>query len=233
MGTVASIDGPLEFMGEIRQHFAEVEARYSLHRTDSELSRVARAELRLADASDELLDTYARALEWRTSTDGAFSPHRPDGVIDLNGIVKADAIRNAGDILTAAACSAWTVNIGGDLLTNTAQRVGIADPHRAGALLCSLRIGDGIHAVATSGSAERGDHIWRGGNTEPSEFVQVTVVADDIVTADVLATAIISGGRAALDDAADRWPIDVLAVTGDGELVATPGIGRRLEGSLP
>jgi len=51
----------------------------------------------------------------------------------------------------------------------------------------------------------------------------VTVVANDIVTADVLATAIVAGGRATLDLATDSWPIDVLA-TARGELVATPGI---------
>ena len=42
---------------------------------------------------------YSRALRWRSRTDDAFTPHRPDGVIDLSGIVKAEAMAAAGDVL--------------------------------------------------------------------------------------------------------------------------------------
>jgi thiamine biosynthesis lipoprotein len=56
-----------------------------------------------------------------------------------------------------------------------------------------------------------------------SEFIQVSVAGPDIVTADVLATAIVAGGRELLDVAALEWDVDVLAITRDGELLATPG----------
>jgi thiamine biosynthesis lipoprotein len=49
----------------------------------------------------------------------------------------------------------------------------------------------------------------------------------DIVTADVLATAIIAGGHVSLADATARWPIDVLAVTPDGQIFGTPGFLDR------
>lgn len=228
MGTVASIDGPAEAIPAIERCFDELEARFSLYRHDSELSRIARGEARMTDASESMRAVYARALEWRSRTGGAFSPNRPDGVIDLDGIVKAEAIAVAGSILDAAGRGAWTVNVGGDLLTDEPQRVGIADPQRPGTLLASIALDGAARAVATSGSAERGDHIWRGGSTEPPEFVQVTVVAADIVTADVLATAIVAGGRASLDDATERWAVDVLAVDRDGGLLATPGMRERL-----
>jgi thiamine biosynthesis lipoprotein len=77
-------------------------------------------------------------------------------------------------------------------------------------------------ALATSGSAERGDHIWTAG-TRGAEFVQVSVAAADIVMADVLATAIVAGGTAMLHRATDHWDVDVLAVRRDGELLGTPG----------
>jgi FAD:protein FMN transferase len=48
-------------------------------------------------------------------------------------------------------------------------------------------------------------------------------MAGDIVTADVLATAIFAGGVPMLDRAADGWDVDVLAVRADGQLLATPG----------
>ena len=56
--------------------------------------------------------------------------------------------------------------------------------------------------------------------------MQVSVAAADLVTADVLATAIVAGGRAALDELTGRHDIDVLAVTRDGGLLATPGWPR-------
>ena len=73
-----------------------------------------------------------------------------------------------------------------------------------------------------------GDHIWLGGSTGPAEYVQVTVVAGDIVTADVLATAIVAGGRSGLDEITERWDVDVLAVDRTGAMVATPGIRESL-----
>jgi thiamine biosynthesis lipoprotein len=51
----------------------------------------------------------------------------------------------------------------------------------------------------------------------------VSVAASDIVTADVLATAVVAGGRGTLDAVTARWDVDVLAVTHDGALLATPG----------
>ncbi len=228
MGTVASVEGPGELMPSIEAVFEHVESRYSLYRPDSELSRIARGDLRLPDASDEIIATYTRALAWRGRTDGAFSPHRPDGILDLNGIVKAEAIERAGAILDAAGCPHWTINVGGDILARSAEPIGIVDAHDRRALLCSVVLSDGRRALATSGSAERGDHIWLGGSLAPAHYLQVSVLADDIVTADVLATAIVAGGPSALDELTDRCDIDVLAVDRAGALVATPGFRRAL-----
>jgi len=46
--------------------------------------------------------------------------------------------------------------------------------------------------------------------------------------ADVLATAIISGGRESLDDSCARFSIDVLAIDASGEMLATPGFRAAL-----
>jgi thiamine biosynthesis lipoprotein len=233
MGTVASVDAPAALAPSIEAVFEELDARFSLYRDSSELSLVARGELLLPDASVELIATYSRALAWRGRTDSAFSPHRPDGVLDLNGIVKAEAIERAGQMLDAAGCSGWTINVGGDILTRSPEPIGIIDPDHRDALLCSVVLRDGRRALATSGSAERGDHIWLGGSLAPAHFAQVTVIADDIVTADVLATAIVAGGPTTLDGLTDRWDIDVLAVDRTGALVATPGFRRALHGEAP
>lgn len=237
MGTVVSLTCPdvlsVDAALAIETVFADANARFSLYLPSSELSRVARGELDLLNASEELRDAYAQATEWRAMTSGAFTPNRPDGVIDLNGIVKALAIQQSGAVLAELIPDAtWIVNCGGDMLANGEWTVGIVDPSAASHLIASIRLGrphdgatasDGFSALATSGTAERGDHIWGRSTT----FEQVSVVAADIVTADVLATAIMAGGRDTLDLATDRWPIEVLAIS-RGELVATPGFHSLL-----
>ncbi|MEO8260981.1 MAG: FAD:protein FMN transferase [Pseudolysinimonas sp.] len=235
MGTVASLDvaepSP-SVLERVEAVFASADARFSLYRADSELSGINAGRTGLLDASDAVRDAYAIASDWRARTDGAFTPTRPDGALDLNGVVKALAMRDAGRELTALGFDDWTLVVGGDMLASGCAsdgapwRTGIVDPADRTALLCAVDLTGSRRAIATSGSAERGDHIWLAGASTP--FVQVTVVADDIVTADVLATAIVSGGQAALQDAAERWSIDVLTVDREGGLMATPGLRASL-----
>ncbi|MGX5716114.1 FAD:protein FMN transferase [Arthrobacter sp. MAHUQ-56] len=215
----------------VERLFRDLDETFSLYRTDSEASMLARGELALRDASEQMRERYAEAHEWRLRTDGAFTPERPDGVLDLSGLVKGHAIREAGTSLLALGRRDWCLNAGGDVLVSGSPRPGSGQPWKAGIVdpadRLTLLTGYGLagstrhSALATSGSAERGEHIWRvGGGTE---FVQVSVAAPDIVTADVLATAIVSGGVPTLNLAADAWDVAVLAVRSDGSLLATPG----------
>jgi len=239
MGTVASLDVPAfvgtpRLMHTIRTGFAAADQRFSLYKADSELSAIADGRLSLLDASDELRASYALAIEWQLSTTGAFTPHRPDGVIDLNGVVKALAIAEAGATLCAAGIADWSINVGGDVVCSGLApdsgrwTTGIIDPSDRESLLCAVTMSDRRAALATSGSTERGDHIWTRDPTRPTEFVQVSVLAADIVTADVLATAIIAGGRDTLDRSTVSHDIDVLAVDASGALTATPGFRTLL-----
>lgn len=234
MGTVVSLrsgDGDPEAAVEVvTRVFQEFEARFSLYRPDSELSRIARGRLPLTDASAELREVYAAALAWRDATGGLFTPHRADGVIDLNGIVKARATQRAAEALRRMGHHSWSLAVGGDVLVSGTPReggpwtVGIADPDDRGALLTAVAVGEPRRAVAASGSAERGEHIWS--STAGPRIVQATVVADDIETADVLATTIVAGGADQVDQLTEAWPIDALIIEESGALRATPGMRR-------
>lgn len=232
MGTVVSIrfaaaPASEAVIARVERAFSELDQRYSLYNPHSELSRIASCSIALQDASPHMLDTYALATHWRMRTNGAFTPHRPDGVIDLSGVVKALAMDAAARELESAGVERWILNAGGDVIASPASEasppwtVGIVDPADRTELLTSVALGGSRRACATSGSAERGDHIWS--LHERPELVQVTVVADDILTADVLATAIVAGGAEALDLVCRTWPVDVLAIDADGALRMTPG----------
>ncbi|GGI48116.1 thiamine biosynthesis lipoprotein [Agromyces flavus] len=247
MGTVVSVRLDVDgvhadtAVAAVAAIFARWEVRCSLFDPASELSRVGRGELALTDASADVRDAYALALRWRDATDGVFTPHRGDGVIDLNGVVKALAVEEAGVALDRAGFAQWAVDAGGDVLvaadatsgTPSPWAIGIVDPSDRTALLARFDL-DGARrrAIATSGSAERGDHIWTRAGEGPSPFVQVSVVAADLVTADVLATAIVAGGRASLDELVERFDVDVLAIARGGELLATPGWPRAQPASV-
>lgn len=213
-----------EVVAAVRARFEAIEARFSLYRADSELSRVSRGDLTLARASEELRSAYGEALQWRAATDGDFTPHRPDGGLDLSGLVKAHALRDAARILEETQDGAWLVDVGGDIVCCAPDgmpwRTGIADPGNPAGLLTAVDLGSDWSAIATSGTAERGEHVWR--SRQLDDLVQVTVLGGDIVEADVLATAILAGGLPALDGATRTRDIDVLTVDRHGGLRVTP-----------
>lgn len=265
MGTVVSVrSATAAAAAGVRAVFAAYDRRYSLYDPDSVLSRIAAGALRLRDAPAEVRDTYALALAWRDRTGGAFTPHRPDGVIDLSGVVKALAVRDAGAVLDRSA-SAWMISAGGDVLVRGRHgdlapgdsdathrhgdlaprhidaahrhgdlaprdsdatghhgdpwRVGIVDPADRDRVVGVVDL-DPRRAVATSGTAERGEHIWR---RSAPVFTQATAIADDIVTADVIATTVVAGDEDDLRRLTADGGVDVVAFAVDGTVWATPG----------
>ena len=164
MGTVVSLTVPAgAFPGTARGErdrldaaaaavervFARSDETFSLYRPGSEASRLARGELSLRESSAGMRDRYADALSWRLMTEGAFSPERPDGVLDLSGIIKGYAIGQAGEALQALGITDWCLNAGGDVLvmgspvpgSGAAWAAGVVDPKDRSALLSGLRAG--------------------------------------------------------------------------------------------
>lgn len=232
MGTVVSVASrePLseELAAGVRDAFARLDERFSLYKPESEATAVADRKLALRKASAEYRAAYDLAAQWTGATEGAFTAHRPDGRIDLSGVVKAMGIQDAAAVLEPVAD--WCVNAGGDVLCRGEERpgkpwvVGIVDPDDRTRLISQFTCSPAMPAVATSGIAERGEHIWRAASDRT--YVQVSVAAADILTADVLATAIIAGGPTTLDLASRNYPIEVLAFAADGTARATAAFRR-------
>lgn len=203
-----------------------VDRTFSTYRLDSDISRLAAGTASLADAAREVADVLDLCAQWSRRTDGYFSA-TARGRLDPTGLVKGWAIGRVSRLLSVRGFTRFAVNGGGDVQTVGAPaageswRIGIADPHRPGEVAAVVS-GVGI-AVASSGTAERGAHIvdpYTG--RPPSGLASVTVVAPDILTADVLATAAFAMGRAAgawLTDVADAaaYVIDIT-----GTATATP-----------
>ncbi|TFD25386.1 hypothetical protein E3T27_11625 [Cryobacterium lyxosi] len=146
MGTVVSLrlggsagDVDSAAVEVVKSVFRRWDEQFSLYREDSELSRIARGDIRLTEASQSLRTCYALALDWRERTQGVFTPHRADGVIDLSGVVKALAIAEA----------VWSSG-GATILLLRIDRA------RVGERLI-LKSGRGWRPLAASAEQERGD----------------------------------------------------------------------------
>src|SRR5215212_2197112 len=79
----------------------EVDATFSTYREDSEISRLDRGELALADCRPEVDEVLTRCRALHDATGGYFSV-RPDRRLDPSGLVKGWAIDGAARRLARA-----------------------------------------------------------------------------------------------------------------------------------
>jgi thiamine biosynthesis lipoprotein len=185
----------------------DVDRVFSTYRLDSFVSRLGRGELTVDDCPREVREVLALGELARIQSHGAFDVRR-GGVLDPSGVVKGWAVERAARPLRALPDTDVCLSAGGDMVCHVAGpdspdwRVGIEDPHDPTRVLAVVTVRTG--AVATSGLAHRGGHVVdaRTGAVPdgPDAPASVTVVCDDLVWADLDATAAFALGR----DAA-RW----------------------------
>ncbi|WP_230686380.1 FAD:protein FMN transferase [Catellatospora vulcania] len=207
----------------------ETDAVFSTYRVDSDVSRINRGELAVADAHPWVGEVAALCDEARERTGGWFDARLPGPGggrwWDPSGLVKGWAAERAAGLL-----SGWDrcLNAGGDVVVAAAGhppwRVGVEDPLRPSALAHVITLVSG--AVATSGTARRGAHIvdpYRGSPT--AEVAGVTVVGPSLRWADVYATAAAAKGVTGLDLLRGTG-YEGLLVDRDGAARVTGGFGR-------
>ncbi|HEY3688188.1 MAG TPA: FAD:protein FMN transferase [Streptosporangiaceae bacterium] len=208
---------------------------FSLWRRDTPMSRYAAGAAGLEEVPPEIAGVLALAHLARLRTGGWFAARRPDGTPDPTGIVKGWAVARVADALDAAGLTSWCVNAAGDVCVRGAPapgrpwHVGIADPRRPGAVADVVAVGGaGRAAVATSGAAERGPHIWDPftGRPAAADPLSVSVVCADPVRADVLATAAVARGPSCVAWLDAEPGVEALAIAADGAETRTRGWPR-------
>lgn len=222
---------------------ADADDRFSLYKENSEVSRLNSGELSWELASSAQKDIKSQVEKWKQTTAGYFDALSPVGVYDPSGLVKTWAASNAAMYLEANGYRDFTLNAGGDVYlgpevrTDPLTRVGLSNLKPISSRDASVNMildvkGTQYRAVATSGSVERGEHIWRKPLDSNSEkFVQVSVIARDLVTADIWATALISGGSLALDHFQKSVSPDqaiAIATSASGKISTTEGFSQVL-----
>jgi thiamine biosynthesis lipoprotein len=185
---------------------------FSLYREDSLLARSQRGEIAEPPVIGEV---RARCARWKQATGGLFDPVRPDGTWDPSGLVKGWAAERAFALLPGDLD--WCLNAGGDVVVRGSFNVGIQDPRDPQGLSAVLGLNGG--AVATSGTAARGAHLYdpRTRAATTSRWLSVSVTGPSLESADVLATAAFVAGDGWSDLLARFPPYVGMAVdTGGG-----------------
>lgn len=205
---------------------------FSLWRNDTPIAKLGRGEIILDDCPPAVGEVLEECERYRRDTSGFFDARRPDGVIDPTGVVKTWAVMRASWRLDALGASGWMIGASGDAVVSGAApggglwRMGISDPRwggnpQDGPMVDAIDLGGANanrRALATSGIAQHGQHIWNPKTGQMhAEFAQVSVVGADLVECDAWATAIVAGGaEAAL--AAQVRGLEVLCMrTGSGD----------------
>lgn len=202
----------------------EADERFSTYRPDSEVSLANAAGDAGFEHSADFREVAAIGEAASAASGGAFRVRRPDGTWDLDGVVKGWATARAARELAAAGLRDFCLNAGGDVVVSGSPgagrpwSVGIRSPHTPTDMLAVLAVTDA--GVATSGAYERGSHIVDGRDESPAGSLRsVTIVADDLTTADVLATAVFALGPNGIGWAIDAGARGVLAVDADDRIL--------------
>jgi thiamine biosynthesis lipoprotein len=203
------------------------EAVFSTYRPDSDISRMARGEIGLDGAHPDVAEVARLCRIARERTDGWFDAEAPlpgGGTrFDPTGLVKGWATERAAGVLAAVPDHDFCLNAGGDVIAGSHRadtppwRIGIEDPADRGRLIdvTSLRTG----AVATSGTAARGTHIYDPRTGRPAVgLASVTLAGPSLLWADVYATAGFARGPDATRWLSGLTGWSALVVTADGEV---------------
>jgi thiamine biosynthesis lipoprotein len=178
----------------------QVDEIFSTYIPTSEVSKLRSNQIQIQDCHPLLNEVWHLCLRARELTDGAFDPWAVPGGFDPSGYVKGWAAVQICNQLQAAGAKHIQVNAGGDIslrggsTNQTPWQIGVAHPEKADQISKIFQITDG--AIATSGTAERGNHI-----IDPQTKTiavgarSATVVGSDAGLADALATALVVAGR--------------------------------------
>jgi FAD:protein FMN transferase len=236
MGTAFTIDirDPGDWdaaVAEVVTWLHHVDAVFSTYRASSDISRIQRGELRVDDADPDIGPVLDLCAHIQVATSGTFTA-MPQGRLDPTGLVKGWAVERASQLLRRHGSANHGVNGGGDMqlageaAPGRAWVVGISDPRDRRRILSTLTGRD--FSVATSGVAERGQHILDPFTARPATaLASATVSGPSLTFADAYATAAFVMGRDATRWIGDVDGYEALLVHADGTTQQSSGWGHR------
>jgi thiamine biosynthesis lipoprotein len=219
-----------------------VDATFSTYQPDSEISRLNRGEIYLAEAHPDVRSILERCEQLRFLTSGYFDaraaflhsgaaerlPGASPWAIDPSGLVKGWSVDRAAALLDEVGARNYGINAGGDVrvrggaLPDTRWRVGIQHPLLRDKIAKVVEASD--LAIATSGAYARGEHIVDPHTgLVPEGVLSVTITGPDLATADAYATAAFAMGIEGTSWSAQLPGYEAMTILADERVLLTPG----------
>lgn len=196
---IVDIKATQKDLDEVFSYFAWVDNKFSTYKRDSEITKFNEGKIQRRDLSHEMKDIFEKSLQTKKEADGYFDI-KHHGTYDPSGIVKGWAIYNAAQIFKQRNFKNFFVDAGGDIQVcgknseGKNWKVGIKNPFNQRQIVKVLSVSD--LGVATSGTYERGQHVYNPKKDKPiTEIVSLTVVGSNIYEADRFATAAFAMGK--------------------------------------
>lgn len=226
---VAIINGNNRAFKKVFDYFKYVDEKFSTYKENSEISLINKRELKIENASSDMKLIFKLSEKLKQKTNGYFDINN-NGHIDPSGIVKGWAIYNASKILDKMGFKNYYVNAGGDIQTKGLNskgekwKVGIRNPFN---LKENVKIvylsGEGI---ATSGTYERGNHIYNPKKVFTDEIVSITVIGKNVYEADKFSTPAFVMGKDGINFIDSLKGLEGYMITKDGIATMTRGFEK-------
>jgi len=218
-----------EVLEAVFAYFTAIDTQFSTYKTDSEISRINRGEVTEEAYSPRMKEVLAIAEDTKKKTNGYFDVLTPSGSTDPSGLVKGWAIRNAAELLEKSGMTNFMIDVAGDIATRGKNAegmpwsIGIRNPFNREEIVQVVYPHD--RGIATSGSAVRGNHIYNPHAPEESldEVVSVSVIAPDVLTADLYATTAFAMGAEGIRFVESTQGLEGYAIDKNGIAAMTSG----------
>lgn len=183
----------------IHDYFSYVDHKFSPYKDSSEVSLYNAGKLSPSEFSSDFALILTLAEATKNQSFGFFDIMN-HGKIDPSGIVKGWAIYEASKLLKQKGFKHFYLDAGGDIETSgqNAQckkwSVGIKNPFNTKEIVKAISLNN--QGIATSGTYNRGSHIYNPKNNQPlNEIVSLTVIGPNVYEADRFATAAFAMGK--------------------------------------
>lgn len=232
MGTVASlVIAPSDHLdtGQVRSAIDMTrlsletdDHRFSHYRDDSDIMKWSAGGSVNSDAVAEIDAVLRQCLLLREESGGAFRVNHPvTGALDTAGYVKGYAIAKAVARVRELGVHDFVLNVGGDSFNSGRAsaarpwRVAIAHPTQTHAVAEVVEAEN--LAVATSGTSQRGEHIWR---IARHDLLSFSVIGPDVVLADAYSTIGFVMGEAGLEWVSAHEGYRCVVIRADGSILS-------------
>jgi len=204
-------------------YFREVDEKYSPFKETGEVGKLNRGH----KVTEEMKEILRLAGDLKEKTNGYFDIVRPDGKIDPSGIVKGWAVSRAADILRKNGFKKFFIDAGGDAeIVGGSWKWGIRNPFNIREIVKVLNLSN--VGIATSGTYERGQHIYNPVGKKPviTDIVSLTVIGPNVFEADRFATPAFAMGKSGIEFIEKQECLEGYMIDKDGIATMTSGFKK-------